>query len=77
MDLFTYTVFSVVYIMLYYLALDWRGENSGFVNWDTWDWFYHMIAGIFLFGAALGYLTNSYSFGFVVAMVLSMIFTDN
>lgn len=71
MDLFGYIIMSGIYIMLYWLAINWRNENSGLA---TWDFYQYSIAGQFVLGGVLGWYMNSYEFGFVVAMVLSLIF---
>lgn len=71
MDLLGYIVLSAVYIMVYWLAVDWRNENSTLA---TWDFYQYSIAGQFFIGGVLGWYMQSYEFGFVVAMVLSFIY---
>lgn len=62
---------SSIYIMVYWLALNWRNENS---QLSTWDFYQYSIAGQFVLGAVVGWYLQSYEFGFVMAMVLSLIY---
>jgi hypothetical protein len=71
MDLFGYIITSAIYIMVYWLAINWRNENS---QLSTWDFYQYNIAAQFFLGGLVGWYLGSYEFGFVLAMVLSLIF---
>jgi hypothetical protein len=71
MDLFGYILLSGIYIMVYWLAIDWRNENSML---STWDFYQYSIAGQFVFGGVVGWYMQSFEFGFVLAVVLSLIY---
>lgn len=63
MDLLTYAIISIVYIMVMHLAISINDEFNIF-----------LMVGIFIIGAAMGAYLNSYDFGFGAAIVLSLIF---
>jgi hypothetical protein len=63
MDLFLYIVVSAVYIMLIHFAVAIKNQFNVF-----------LMAGCFIFGGVVGYLMNSYESGFVLGIVLSLIF---
>ena len=65
MDLMYYIVFSVVYILLFNMAIN--GDNEMGFN-------FFLMIGTFILGGAIGYFFNSYDIGFVVAMIMSFLF---
>ncbi len=62
MDLFTYAALSIGYIMFHHFAIQINPEFKLF-----------MMVGIFIFGGAVGMFLGSYEFGFVAAVILSLI----
>lgn len=63
MDLFTYSFFALVYIMIMHFAI---GIND--------DFNIFLLFGFFIIGAAMGAFLNLYEFGFGAAIILSLIF---
>ena len=61
-DLFTYAVISLVYIMIMHFAV---GINDDFKLF--------IMFGIFIVGAAMGAYIKSYEFGLAASFVLSLI----
>lgn len=61
-DLFTYAVISLVYIMIMHFAVGIEG-----------DFKIHIMLTIFIVGAAMGAYIHSYEFGLGVAILLSLI----
>lgn len=63
MDLFTFTIIAIVYIMVIHFAMGIR------------DWFeLFLMIGCFTFGGVLGAHLHSYEAGMVAGIVLSLIF---
>lgn len=71
MDLSGYILMSIIYIMVYWLAVDWQNESSTLA---TWDFYQYSVVGQFVIGGFVGWYLQSYEFGFVVSIVLSLIF---
>ncbi|MFA5136767.1 MAG: hypothetical protein WC489_05230 [Patescibacteria group bacterium] len=63
MDLFLYVIFACVYIVTIDLAIAIKGQFNLF-----------LMAGIFVLGLVVGYYLQSYEAGFVLAVILSLIF---
>ena len=63
MDLLLYAIFSAVYLMTIHFALAIKNQFNRF-----------LMAGIFIFGGFIGWHLKSYEAGFVMSVVLSLIF---
>jgi len=63
MDLFFYIVASAIFILTIHFALAIGKQFNIFI-----------MAALFVLGAVVGYFLNSYEIGFVLAVVLSLIF---
>lgn len=62
MDLLTYAIISIVYIMIMQFAVGINEEFNRFI-----------MIGTFIIGAAMGAYINSYEFGLGAAIILSLI----
>lgn len=62
MDLLTYVVISAIYIMIMHFAVGISQEFKLFV-----------MIGIFIFGGVVGAYLQTYEFGLVLAIILSLI----
>ncbi len=65
MDLLYYTVFSVVYILLFNMAIS--GNNEMGFN-------FFLMIGTFVLGGVIGHFFHSYDIGFIIAMVMSFLY---
>ncbi len=63
MEPMTYIVFSAVYIMVIHFAVAIKDQFNLF-----------LMIGIFIFGGFVGYFLGSLASGFVLAIILSLVF---
>jgi hypothetical protein len=63
MDLFSYIIFSAVYILTIHLAIAIRDHFNVF-----------LMCGIFVLGGVVGHFLASYEVGFAGAIILSLLF---
>ncbi|MBI2641099.1 hypothetical protein HYW87_00695 [Candidatus Roizmanbacteria bacterium] len=66
MDLLTYTVFSIAYILFHHCAIQINAEFKLFV-----------MAGTFIIAGAIGWYLHSFEFALVFAVILSLIKWEN